>query len=327
MAQLLYPTKPSSTNVNKNQNCTQNLTCEFSCMLEKLQYDFDNDLNIEHDFLIKLDCLPFMVNKHQYDISLCLDIIETITHFVINQQFCISDKDSGVVNLSSYNLSDTEEEVLSLGLNYCPTPKPVGIGDLDLDLEHFFRSVKLALQLDDSTITNPSGVTSANKDEMIHTGSDPLPSASCINFTKTSEVEPYSHPDLKNPSTYQPISPSHLDHVCNLISNEIIDPEYEPPNIRANMSKAHYRALSSLKNNKDIIIKPADKGRNLVIQDRSKYIEEGNRQLSDPNFYRKTEKNLTSTHCEKVSSLATKLFNEGQISKKNLQIFRHKIIQ
>ena len=203
MAQLLDPTKSTLTNVNNNQNCTQNLSCEFSCMFEKLQYHFDNDLNIEHDLLIKLDCLPFMVNKHQHDISLCLDIIETTTYFVINQQFCASDKDSGVVNLSSYNLSDTEEEVLSLGLNYCPTPKPVDIGDLGLDLERFFRSVKLALQFDDSTITNPPGVTSVNNDETIQTGPDPLPSASCINFTNTSEVEPYSHPDLKNPSTYQ----------------------------------------------------------------------------------------------------------------------------
>ena len=81
------------------------------------------------------------------------------------------------------------------------------------------------------------------------------------------------------------------------------------------MSKAQYRALSKLKRNMDILIKPADKGRNVAIMDREDYIKEGNRQLENTEFYQETTSNLTPDHTAKVRSLAQKLLDEGQISK------------
>ena len=46
---------------------------------------------------------------------------------------------SGVVNLSSYSLTNTETSVLSKGLGFCPTPLAPDIGNLIQDLDEFKR--------------------------------------------------------------------------------------------------------------------------------------------------------------------------------------------
>lgn len=52
-----------------------------------------------------------------------------------------------------------------------------------------------------------------------------------------------------------------------------------------NITREEHQALISLKNNKTIVIKPADKGSAVVIMNRNQYIWEVNRQLSDKMFY------------------------------------------
>ena len=46
---------------------------------------------------------------------------------------------------------------------------------------------------------------------------------------------------------------------------------------KENLTKEEYKAIKSLKNNTDIIIKPADKGSATVILDKQSYINEGQR--------------------------------------------------
>ena len=55
----------------------------------------------------------------------------------------------------------------------------------------------------------------------------------------------------------------------------------------SNLTKNEKIALKSLKNDPQIIIKPADKGSATVIMDRQDYLAEGNRQLSNTMHYRK----------------------------------------
>ena len=54
---------------------------------------------------------------------------------------------------------------------------------------------------------------------------------------------------------------------------------------RFNTTKGERRAIKSLKKNKDIIIKPADKGGAIVIQNLTDYIKEGERQLMKKEHY------------------------------------------
>ena len=59
--------------------------------------------------------------------------------------------------------------------------------------------------------------------------------------------------------------------------------------------------------NNDIIIKPADKGSGTVVMDKTWYINECNKQLTDTKFYRHlneemtadTQKRVTVYHCVK----------------------------
>ena len=66
------------------------------------------------------------------------------------------------------------------------------------------------------------------------------------------------------------------------------------------MTLAQFKAIMTrLKENNSIIIKKADKGSNVVIQNRSDYIEEGLSQLQETSFYKRTIYRLTSfrTRC------------------------------
>jgi hypothetical protein len=47
-------------------------------------------------------------------------------------------------------------------------------------------------------------------------------------------------------------------------------------------------ALQNLRSNEDIIIKPADEGSAVVVMDKSAYIREAERQISDDRFYNKS---------------------------------------
>ena len=64
-----------------------------------------------------------------------------------------------------------------------------------------------------------------------------------------------------------------------------------PPNKFHNLSKGEKLAIKTLSINKNIMIKPADKGQD-VVQDVLDYINEGIRQLSDTNFYIETQEYL-----------------------------------
>ena len=56
---------------------------------------------------------------------------------------------------------------------------------------------------------------------------------------------------------------------------------------KSNLTKEEFRAIKSLIDNKNIIIKPADKGSSVVIMDKMDYLKEGYRQLANEKHYQK----------------------------------------
>ena len=62
------------------------------------------------------------------------------------------------------------------------------------------------------------------------------------------------------------------------------------------------------------MIKGADKGGAVVIQNRDDYIKEGIRQLSDNTFYKHTDKDLTEYHNSEVNKVIWRLRLNGEIS-------------
>ena len=56
-----------------------------------------------------------------------------------------------------------------------------------------------------------------------------------------------------------------------------------------NLDREERTAIKTLKQNKDIIIKPADKGAAIVVMDKTDYVGEAERQLANQVYYKRLE--------------------------------------
>ena len=81
-----------------------------------------------------------------------------------------------------------------------------------------------------------------------------------------------------------------------------------------NLTKEEYKAIRSLNKNKDIFIKPADKGSATVILDKQSYINEGQRHLHNTQFYQETDSDLTDEVIHRINLQVHNMLQKGQIS-------------
>ena len=86
--------------------------------------------------------------------------------------------------------------------------------------------------------------------------------------------------------------------------------------MRQNITREERQAFQDLQNNQSIVIKKADRGSVLVIQDIEDYHSEGFNQLSDKKYYRKVESDLTIEHSDRVNTVLTRMLGSGEISGK-----------
>ena len=114
-------------------------------------------------------------------------------------------------------------------------------------------------------------------------------------FRVKSEWDPpeYSYLPLQKYFTHE------LTDITNLYKHPI-------PNTN-NMSTEDPEAIQQLQNFKDIVIKPADKGRKVVIWPTDQYIQEVHRQLSDLKYYQLQDKDHTISTAYEISTFLTHL--------------------
>ena len=215
---------------------------------------------------------------------------------------------TGVVNLSNHTLSRNELSLLSHNLKFCPTPPIFDLGELKQDVDRFFRSASLYLwHLKDrsSTPNSQNSHNNSSSDDLYTSSDDEQPPTQA----------PFSHPKLKPQSVWTPAFTSLLEHVYQLVLRDIF--EFQPTrHTSRNLSNGEYKALSSLKKNRKIVIKPADKGSNVVILNRTAYVQEGLRQLCDDKFYEKQTVDLTETHFERVKEVVERMVEDKEITEK-----------
>ena len=97
-------------------------------------------------------------------------------------------------------------------------------------------------------------------------------------------------PPLPHGGGYLPTPPEAIPGaVHDLISSDIktFNTLYNIPREEPNLSPEEIEALTQLKSNKNIVIKPADKGAVVVILTRDQYVHEAERQLNDSAYYSK----------------------------------------
>ena len=161
---------------------------------------------------------------------------------------------NAIVNLSDHQLNNDEKTLLSRGLSFCPEPLHVNTLDIHRDTLLFNRRLRLKHFFKDS---------------------------------ENRKYDPFGVPTGWTP----PVGKSpHLDTYINVTTTEIL--EHKPaPGKCTNLSQNELKALQELRSNPNIVIKPADKGGAIVLMNKQDYLNEGLRQLNDPQFYKEIQRN------------------------------------
>ena len=68
-----------------------------------------------------------------------------------------------------------------------------------------------------------------------------------------------------------------------------------------------------------LIIKPADKGSGTVVMDKTWYIDECNRQLSDTNFYQRLDEDITADIQKRVTFYVNRMHKDKLMNDKTKQ--------
>lgn len=119
-------------------------------------------------------------------------------------------------------------------------------------------------------------------------------------------------------STWTPPELSLPPYIRDLIKKDV-DFFYNRFRVRetkSNLSPEENVALAELKENKQIIIKPADKGSMVVIMDRKQYIWEAKRQLNDTKYYKKLAKPMYTDTFNIVQKIFQKIYEKKLINAK-----------
>ena len=209
-----------------------------------------------------------------------------------------------VINLSSKKLNDAEKSLLCKGLKFCPTQKIPDAGEIKKDLNVFHDKLRTKefFKKNQNLSERKSDPNSKEKQNVLDKIS---PYGNVTSFLK-----------LRQKSNWRPPTGSpNLETFAN--TNEMsLSKAHFPINKRQNISDLERTALKDLAKNREITIKPADKGGAIVIMDTTDYITEANRQLNDTGTYTKLDKNPTDEFNQAVEIQLTNMVQNGDITEK-----------
>ncbi|CAJ0958904.1 unnamed protein product [Ranitomeya imitator] len=205
-----------------------------------------------------------------------------------------------VINISSHLLAPAELSLLQKGLSFCPT-SGWNAFQLEKDLQRFYRSIRLKTHF---------ALSPGNRDQ----------TTSQLGGTARSDIS-ITTLGLRVPSQFQPPRSHHatetfielVDREIKLLSHEHRLGFYPS---HPNLSRSEKVALRSLRDNKQIIIKPADKGGAIVVMDRTSYSQEIHRQLSDQETYAIIQRDPTTIVRSKINGVITHYLDRNIIDKK-----------
>ena len=86
---------------------------------------------------------------------------------------------------------------------------------------------------------------------------------------------------------------------------------------KPNLTREQMSSLKELSDNPEIVIQKADKGSAVVVMNKTDYLREGYRQLSDTQFYTKLSHDSTQEIARNVTKTLTLMQQKGLISDKN----------
>lgn len=185
-------------------------------------------------------------------------------------------KNKYIVNLSSRTLSDTEISLLSKGLAFIPTPNKK-TADYTDPVNQLARTLRLRYFFRNNNNTTRINTPFRKKSTWMPPAAD-------------KEIEEY----IKNIPT----------KLAKVKSN----------NIRPNTTKQEWTALKALAVDDTIIIRTADKGSCVVVENRAEYIENGEQHLANRDIYCPIDNDPTLELCKSTNNYITGIYNKGYLS-------------
>ena len=198
---------------------------------------------------------------------------ETLIHYLC---FCetIELRKQHIKNLSYTQLTTGQINLLSRGLKFIPTPVMKERRQLILDFNKFARRMRLQYIYHDQNI----------EQHPFHVKSSWIP-----------------------PIQLSVALETYLEEVkIKLAETPLVKP-------KNNLPPGEQRALEELINNKEIILKKADKGITTVVMNRENKINEGQIQLDDRNNYQPLDKPMVRDTFQRVKHLINSLCQAGCI--------------
>ena len=204
-----------------------------------------------------------------------------------------------VVNLSDHILTDDQMRILSKGLKFCPTPGPPDPGETREDMDKLHRRVRQIAFFEDPEYNedpdNTLGTSSSDTDNLL-------------------SLSPFKHRKFKLPSTGRgPPAPNTVEAMVRCNESDFIQRLTPHNKKRQNISPIERRTLAELQKNTQLVIKPADKGGSIVILNRSDYLIEGYKQLSNDDFYLELDTDPTESNRKLIQDTIEDLFQNGEI--------------
>ena len=189
-----------------------------------------------------------------------------------------------MTNLSKHELSAPHISLLERGLKFIPSRHEVDKVKLLADRSEWERRIRLA--------------------EYFYGEGDEMKE-------QTEEADKFR---VKKKSTFTPNSGRDkcLDLYIDLVKDDVLGSLKKSKKI--NLSKEENSAFHELLHNKEIVIRPADKGSGIVVLDREEYVESLEKEMEQSSSYEMTDNNRTEEAHTKVKKLVNKMNRDGLVS-------------
>lgn len=194
---------------------------------------------------------------------------------------------ASVINLSNRIIQSKIATLLSKGLKYIPKPKSISKKDIKYSFDKYARRIKLTYFWHDKTDkkTKPKFKIPSNFNP---------PGA---------EIHPEIHEELKNLKM-------NLDNL-----------KLKNGTKNSHKNAKEIKLLKNLQKEKNIIFKPADKGNSIIIENKSDYLKEANRQLNHPLHYKKLENLISAKKHTDIENILSKLKETKYLTEKEMEYF------
>lgn len=198
-----------------------------------------------------------------------------------------------IMNLSDYSLTSDDKHLLNLGLTFIPTHNGMHKTTVYESLARLTRS----LELKDFFSNDDNDFDRNDFKKMFMHKSDWTP-----------EIEDITLDTLDTITKLHEVT----DKILNKYPKK--DEYHYVKNLKHNITREQRQAMKTLRANKDIIIKCADKGGMTCIMNRPAYLKEAYRQLNNNKYYTKIEQSRKQLLCDKINEIMIKLCEDGIIS-------------